>query len=179
MGKLIDITGKRFGRLLVIERRPTINRKAYWSCKCDCGNTITVSASSLLCGKTRSCGCLRKEQMKLRATVHGFSGEPLYSVWNMMKQRCQNSNNKDYHFYGERGISVCDEWIRYPPFREWALKNGYLSGLTIDRIDSDGNYEASNCRWITIQEQQKNRRPRSKKEGIRLDREYCRLPKDN
>lgn len=101
--------------------------------------------------------------MKRKATtIDGKYGEKLHGVWNMMKQRCLNRNCKDFKYYGLRGIRVCDEWIKdYLTFRAWALSNGYEEGLTIDRIDPDGNYEPSNCRWITIQAQQKNRRPKA------------------
>lgn len=163
MGKLIDMTGQKFGRLLVLEQLPAVKRRAMWLCRCDCGKEVPVRAVSLRRGKTRSCGCLRRDEMRRKATtIDGKCGEKLHGVWNMMKQRCLNRNCKDFKYYGLRGIRVCDEWIKdYLTFRAWALSNGYEEGLTIDRIDPDGNYEPSNCRWITIQAQQKNRRPKA------------------
>lgn len=165
MGKLIDLTGQRFGRLIVVKQMPAVKRRAQWLCVCDCGAEKIVPAGHLMYGHTKSCGCLRKDQMRESAsTLDGHCGEKLHGVWNAMKQRCQNPRSRDYKFYGLRGIRVCDAWQNYLTFRTWALANGYAEGLTIDRIDPDGNYEADNCRWITIQEQQKNRRPRSRKD---------------
>lgn len=97
---------------------------------------------------------------------HGMSGTRLHRIWTEMKTRCLNQNDCHYKWYGARGISVCDEWLDFVPFSEWALSNGYKDDLTIDRIDNDGNYEPSNCRWITQSEQCKNHRPRSNKSGI-------------
>lgn len=162
---LIDLTGKRFGRLTVLKRvfPPNTKNKAYWLCQCDCGKTTVCTSKSLRGGHTKSCGCLQREDAKNRATVHGFSGEPLYYVHNMMKQRCFNHNNKNFKDYGGRGIRVCKEWLEYTEFRKWAMENGYKPGLSIERINNDGNYCPENCTWITIAEQQKNRRPRTTK----------------
>lgn len=164
MGKLIDLKGQRFGRLLVLRQEQTRKRRAYWLCRCDCGTEKILSASALRYGSTRSCGCLRKDISRARATkIDGHYYEKLHGVWNAMNQRCRNPNNADFKYYGARGVCICEEWQHYLPFREWALTHGYEEGLTIDRINTYGNYEPENCRWITIQEQQKNRRPRTLK----------------
>lgn len=89
---------------------------------------------------------------------HGGSGTPLYNVWKSMRQRCNNSKSHAYRWYGMDGVKICEEWDNFANFREWALKNGYKSGLTIDRVNSHGPYSPENCRWVTIQEQQKNKR---------------------
>lgn len=152
-----DIEGLRFGRLIAETWIPGRNK---WLCSCDCGAVKEVRTHSLTSGCTKSCGCLRREVSAQRATRHGCCGEKLYAVWNMMKQRCSNSNQHDYHYYGGRGIRVCNEWLNdYAAFRTWALANGYEDGLTIDRVNTYGDYTPENCRWITIQDQQKNRRP--------------------
>ena len=158
----IDLTGMRFGRLTVNNRLPNVKRRVVYSCLCDCGQIISVQANSLRRGNTKSCGCLRRDYMRLKSTKHGYYNEPLRAVWSQMRQRCRNPKNQDFHYYGARGISVCQEWDEYIPFREWALRSGYQSGLTIDRINPDGNYHPENCRWITIQEQQHNRRPQKR-----------------
>ena len=163
MGKLIDLTGQKIGRLTVVKQMPAVRRRAQWLCRCDCGTYKVIPAGSLLYGKTRSCGCLRKEMMRKKAsTLNGYSIEKLHGVWNTMKQRCQNPKSRDFKYYGLRGISVCDAWQDYMVFRSWALASGYKEGLTIDRVDPNGNYTPDNCRWISIQEQQRNRRPASK-----------------
>lgn len=100
----------------------------------------------------------RQEICKQNATVHGGFGTPLYRVWNAMWQRCTNSNVKEFRYYGGREIKVCEDWKSFPVFREWALSSGYEPCLTLDRIEQDGNYEPTNCRWITLKEQQRNKR---------------------
>ena len=155
-----DLTGCVFGRPTVACRVEGAGKVRY-SCKCACGNTCVILADSLRRGVSQSCGCLRREKMKEAHTKHGGSREPLYYVLNMMRQRCENPKNKDFEYYGGRGISVCAAWKDYQTFRDWALKSGYAPGLTIDRINPDRDYCPENCRWITIEEQQKNRRPRT------------------
>lgn len=158
----IDLTGMKFGRLSVNNRLPNIKKRVIYSCSCECGRIISVQAASLRCGSTKSCGCLRQDYMRKKATKHGYYNESLRAVWSQMRQRCRNPRNHDFHYYGARGISICQEWDEYLPFREWAMKSGYQMGLTIDRINPDGNYCPENCRWISIQEQQRNRRQQKK-----------------
>ena len=155
MNKLpYNIINQRFGRLTVIERiENTKDGKAQFKCLCDCGQYKNVRATSLRNGDTKSCGCLRSDKSKRRLTKHGVRRSRLYSIWSMMKQRCFNSNATKYADYGGRGITVCPEWKNnFKVFYDWAMSNGYRDNLTIDRIDSDKNYEPSNCQWITLSE---------------------------
>lgn len=142
-GNIKDLTGQRFGRLTVLEVHDITNRGAHWKCLCDCGNTHIVQSGHLSFGSIKSCGCGHGNHK------HDRSGERLWNIWYGMKYRCENSNHDGYRRYGGRGIEVCNEWQDYEVFREWALINGYVGGLTIDRINNDGNYEPSNCQWLT------------------------------
>lgn len=156
-----NLVGQKFGRLTVIELdKSNKHNGVYWICKCDCGNTSIVRSDALTSGNTKYCGCLASEQRAINGKSnmkHGMKGTKIYSSWQAMKKRCYNKKYENYIRYGGRGIKVCDEWLNdFQSFYNWAIKNGYKEGLTIDRIDINGNYEPSNCRWCTAKEQSRN-----------------------
>lgn len=163
---LIDLNGMKFNRLKVIRREGSIEGQASWLCVCDCGSELTVKSRDLRDGLVCSCGCYRSEYAKERATIHGGSYTNLYAVWNMMKQRCNNGNNKDFKYYGKRGIKVCSSWLDFKVFRKWALSNGYKEGLSIERVDNDGNYCPENCKWIPLEHQNRNTRRSIKNSNV-------------
>lgn len=150
------MTGKRYGMLQVISFSHEKNGASYWLCLCDCGNHKTVLSGNLKGSKTKSCGCLQKLRTSEASKTHGGARTRLYGIWKGMHNRCKNPNVSKYKNYGGRGICVCSEWEEYETFRDWALNNGYADTLTIERLDFNGNYEPSNCTWITLSEQGKN-----------------------
>ena len=156
-----DLTGKRFGKLVVVGLDDKGTRKTYWVCQCDCGNIKSVRSDSLQCGAIKSCGCLKKEQDKINLTAnhsHKQSGTRIYYIWQGIKNRCGNPNDARYMRYGGRGIKVCEEWKNsFETFWEWALNSGYKDNLTIDRINNDGDYCPDNCRWADAATQCNNR----------------------
>ena len=162
MSNAIDLTGMRFGKLTVLSQAESSRSESgksvrRWLCQCDCGNTIITTRQNLRKGDTRSCGCLKTQGTKDRLTTHGESKSVLYKRWTAMRKRCNNPNNSDYPHYGGRGIRVCEEWQDYTAFKDWALSHGYSDDLSLDRIDVNGNYEPSNCRFVSMKEQCNNR----------------------
>lgn len=160
MGKFQDLTGRKFGKLTVLRRAndyvsPKGKKSPMWLCRCECGVIKSVAPSSLKSGGTKSCGCSRYDS-KIK---HGMYGTKLYNIWAGMKQRCNLKSDERYKNYGGRGITYCPEWEEFKGFAEWAYKSGYKEGLSIERINVNGNYCPENCEWIPLVKQARNRRP--------------------
>lgn len=173
----LQLIGQRYGRLAVLARRENSRHgHTQWLCACDCGGRVVTAALSLRSGKTKSCGCLLTETRgrnaragaaKLSATKtkhgHALAGTPEYAIWKTMRQRCMNSRCVDFKYYGARGISVCERWGDFSAFFADMGARPTLKH-SIDRIDVDGNYEPSNCRWATPVEQANNKRNNRKEQ---------------
>lgn len=150
-----DLTGQKFGRLTVVEMAPKTTRKTFWKCICECGNEKVVRSDCLQRKQVKSCGCYNVDARK----THGLSDTRLYGIWTHMIHRCYDEKDISYPNYGGRGIAVCDEWRNdFESFYRWATKNGYDDKLSIDRLNVNGNYEPTNCKWSTKREQDKNKR---------------------
>ena len=163
MARAEEMIGKKFGRVTVTGIGSRHGGHIYVKAICDCGNVFETKHYRLRKGITTSCGCFNRERTSELSTIHGDSHSSLYRRWWSMRQRCEYKNRSNYRYYGGRGIKVCKEWTDYPTFKAWALSHGYREDLSIDRINNDGNYEPSNCRWATRSEQERNKRPRQKR----------------
>ena len=147
----IDISGQRFGRLTVVCEAGRKGGQVTWICRCDCGNEHIAKGRDLRCGDVKSCGCIQPNYGK------HVIGTRLYSIWKAMRKRCSNPNDYSWRIYGGKGIKVCDDWMNsFEAFKSWSLENGYSDDLSIDRINSCGDYEPSNCRWATPYQQANN-----------------------
>ncbi len=158
MPPLINLTGQRFGRLVVLERDGTRSRRTTWLCQCECGNTHVTTTSYLRSDAPHSCGCLVKEKRERAKWKHGQYGTRLYHIWDNMKRRCNSSQRPDFFRYGGRGITLCSEWFEFRPFYDWAIANGYNDRLQIDRADNNKGYSPDNCRWVTGKANCRNKR---------------------
>lgn len=159
---ILDLVGRRFGRLTVVSRaKTTTNKNTVWLCVCRCGQKRKVGRPNLVQRHTRSCGCLQSEEAAARGrislTTHGLSDSRLYRIWRGMLSRCYRPKNDNYNSYGGRGIRVCRLWHKFEAFAEWA-KTGHRSNLQLDRKNNNANYTPGNCRWVTPKTNSNNRR---------------------
>lgn len=151
---LLDLTGKHFGRLIVIERAENAGRHPKWKCVCECGREAVIYGSNLRQGYTKSCGCLHSEKTVEAHTTHGKARSPEYITWRNMIDRCSNRNRREFKDYGGRGIAVCERWTVFENFFE--DMGSKPEGLSLDRIDVNSGYSKENCRWATAKEQARN-----------------------
>ena len=177
MPNLVDITGHRYGRLTVLSRSPESGR-VHWKCRCDCGTELSVQSADLRTGNTQSCSCLKFERIREASTTHGHTAggwTTTFRAWSDMKTRCYNPKNKRFAGYAGRGITVCDRWRN--SFENFLADMGEKPlGLSLDRINNDGNYEPDNCRWATYSQQNKNRRSWDRKAAFAKGRDKHHRP---
>lgn len=157
MAKFEDLVNKKFGRLLVTGYHGRRGAKSKWNCVCDCGSPAIVFANCLKSGMTKSCGCIRKERAQTIKLSHGMAESKEFNAWMHAKSRCSNPNNIGFKHYGGRGIAVCEKWAK--DFSAFFADMGPCPpGMSIERVDVNGNYEPGNCKWATQAEQTLNTR---------------------
>lgn len=181
MGRFNNLSGMKFHELTVIEQAGTDKHgKILWRCRCTCGNEHITLGRHLVNGHCKSCGCLKNKDRDIHSQYKGLSSTRIFTIWKGMRYRCSDRNCEDYKYYGGRGIKVCPEWNEdvsgFFRFLRWALENGYSNNLTIDRIDTNGNYEPANCRWADWKTQANNRRKPEKIKNQYGEWDYKPLP---
>jgi len=168
MGKKIDLIGKKFNRLLVLSENEKKNNRVTWNCLCDCGGSVSVIAKDLVSGHTKSCGCLLNERLIERNTTHGQASRGKqslsYQTWRGMMTRCLSQDSDNYKYYGEKGITVCNEWFDFNNFFQDMGER--KKGFEIDRIDNNLGYFKDNCRWVNHQENCNNRSLKIELNGV-------------
>lgn len=153
MAKIKELEGLKIGKLTVLNEYYKKGKHTYWKCRCECGKEKLIYSHNLISGKTKSCGCIKNKH------IGGYKSKSkrLVKIFIGMKQRCYNPNAINYKKYGAKGVKICNDWLNDSrKFYEWSENNGYNDNLTIDRIDTRGNYEPDNCRWVTYKEQNNN-----------------------
>lgn len=157
MSKYIDLTGQKFGRLMVLSQEENV-KPTRWKCICICGVQKTVPSGTLMAGRTISCGCLRREHRIKRNTTHGMTNTPEHRIWSQMKSRCSDSSHKSYKDYGGRGIAICDRWKESFELFFEDMGSRPSKSHSIERVDNEQGYSKENCKWATSSEQNRNKR---------------------
>lgn len=160
--RAVHLEGQRFGRLVALSRAPTLRKKTRWLCRCDCGAEKVIWRDALAGGHAKSCGCLNSELTARRNYKHGKAWTRVWRIWNGMIRRCTDPKHTRWEWYGGRGIKVCDRWRVFVNFYA-DMGEPPTDEHSIERVDVNGNYEPSNCMWLPLKEQAKNRRPRKRK----------------
>jgi hypothetical protein len=157
--RVINLTNQTFGRLTVLDASGTDSRRnTLWRCRCSCGNATIVRGTRLRSGETKSCGCLMRERVSIHGHCAHYRHSPEYTSYAHMKERCVNPHNNRFYLYGARGIRVCNRWLHSFPNFLADMGRRPSRTYTLDRIDNDGNYEPTNCRWATKSQQRRNQR---------------------
>lgn len=160
-----DLTGQKFGKLTVIRRVVGKYTQAFWYCKCECGEEAVCNSGNLIKGHTQSCGCLHSEMLKSRNTTHGLRNHRLYRIWHGIHERCNSPYSVSYRNYGANGVKICKEWYDFKTFYDWAISNGWVEGLRIDKdikakdlgVEPD-LYSPERCCWVTTKENNRHRK---------------------